>query len=472
MRRFWDTIIAPILERVQPTSIIEIGSDQGHNTAKLLEFCKQQGATLHAIDPLPRFDVAAWREQYGQLFVFHPSLSLNALPKVDRFDVVLIDGDHNWYTVFHELKLIEKRCTDLSQPFPLVMLHDIGWPYGRRDLYYNPDNIPDVYRKPYQKKGMQPGIAELMEKGGLNASFYNAIYEHSLQNGVLTAVEDFLKEAIQPLHLIQIPGLHGLGILLTKELMERNLQVRTFLQALELSPPVVHYIEKVEGERIKLDILRLEHSAALRAQEAEVTRLQNDLQAHTINLQAKDTELERVRKELQINLQAKDTELERVRKELQEQHIALRAREAQRMHAEKEQQLSEKEHQLSLRDSELRQKEQQLSVRDSELRQNAQDITQLMGWIEQLDHGFQVVLDSNRWKLGHTLGALYRKIRFKPPMPMPQEYWHNIMERFETWRRIFESRPKLEEKSHWEPEVPASSSLGSQVYLQEPKKKP
>ena len=45
------------------------------------------------------------------------------------------------------------------------------------------------------------------------------------------------------------------------------------------------------------------------------------------------------------------------------------------------------------------------------------------------------------------------------------------MERFETWKRSFESGPKLEEKSHWEPEVPASSSLDSQVYLQEPKKK-
>ena len=417
MRRFWDTIISPILERVQPTSIIEIGSDQGHNTAKLLEFCKQHGATLHAIDPLPRFDVAAWREQYGEQFVFHQSLSLNAIPKVDRFDVVLIDGDHNWYTVFHELKLIEKRCTDLSQPLPLMFFHDIGWPYGRRDLYYNPDNIPDAYRKPYQKKGMQPGVAELMEKGGLNASFYNAIYEHSLQNGVLTAVEDFLKEATQPLHLIQIPGLHGLGILLTKELMERNLQLRTFLQALELSPPVVHYIEKVEEERIKLDMLRLEHSTALRVQEAEVTRLQNDLQTHTINLQAKDTELERVRRDLQeqhTTLRAREAEVTQLQndlqahtinlsgqgyrtrestqrtpnkssgqgyrtressKELQEQHNELRAREAQRI-------LAEREQQLSVRDSELRQngtrvvgarqriesRTHRLSMRSSELR--------------------------------------------------------------------------------------------------------
>ena len=31
--------------------------------------------------------------------VLHEALSLNALPRIERPDVVLIDGDHNWYTV-------------------------------------------------------------------------------------------------------------------------------------------------------------------------------------------------------------------------------------------------------------------------------------------------------------------------------------------------------------------------------------
>ena len=47
MQRFWGTVIEPVLEAVRPEIIVEVGSDQGVNTANLLEFCRQTGATLH-----------------------------------------------------------------------------------------------------------------------------------------------------------------------------------------------------------------------------------------------------------------------------------------------------------------------------------------------------------------------------------------------------------------------------------------
>ena len=89
---------------------MEVGSDQGVNTANLLEFCRQTGATLHVIDPAPGYDVSKWQSEYGDCLVFHKELSLNALPSIENFDVVLIDGDHNWYTVFNELKTLERLC--------------------------------------------------------------------------------------------------------------------------------------------------------------------------------------------------------------------------------------------------------------------------------------------------------------------------------------------------------------------------
>src|ERR687894_1538058 len=161
MHRFWDSIIEPVLEALQPRSIVEIGSDKGFNTRNLVEFCQRSDAKLHVVDPLPKYDVAAWQERYGEHIAFYSVLSLNAMLLIDRFDVVLIDGDHNWYTVLSELKLIEKRCKELSQPFPLVLMHDIGWPYGRRGLYYKPETIPDAYRRPFSKEGMHPESAEL-----------------------------------------------------------------------------------------------------------------------------------------------------------------------------------------------------------------------------------------------------------------------------------------------------------------------
>ena len=71
-------------------------------------------------------------------------------------DVVLIDGDHNWYTVFNELRLIEEMSRLKGFPMPLVMFHDIGWPYGRRDMYYNPSDIPEEFRQPIGKGGLMP----------------------------------------------------------------------------------------------------------------------------------------------------------------------------------------------------------------------------------------------------------------------------------------------------------------------------
>ncbi len=68
-------------------------------------------------------------------------MSLEQLPLLEEIDAVILDGDHNWYTVYNELKLLSRQVDD-GRPYPLVLVHDIGWPYGRRDLYYDPDVDP------------------------------------------------------------------------------------------------------------------------------------------------------------------------------------------------------------------------------------------------------------------------------------------------------------------------------------------
>jgi Methyltransferase domain len=292
VHRFWDTITEPVLEALQPKTLVEIGSDQGFNTRKLLEFCQQHDAKLHVIDPRPQYDVAAWQEQYGEHLVFHKALSLDALPTIERFDAVLIDGDHNWYTVFNELKLIEERCKNSSQHFPLVMLHDIGWPYGRRDLYYDPETIPEEYRKPYRESGLRPGSAELVEDGGLNRNFANAVSENDPRNGVLTAVEDFLEETEQTIELMQLPGLHGLGILAPSHLKERNAELVEFLGVLDLPPTVARYIELIEEARLEEEIGRREHNARF-------TKLETMLESEKAQLESEKAQLESEKKALQ-----------------------------------------------------------------------------------------------------------------------------------------------------------------------------
>src|SRR5690606_40986930 len=70
-----------------------------------------------------------------------------------------------------------------------------------------------------------------------------SIYENNLQNGVLTAVEDFLKDRTETLELTKIPGNFGLGILLRHEIRQQNPNVDQFLKSLSFNPAAQKYIE-------------------------------------------------------------------------------------------------------------------------------------------------------------------------------------------------------------------------------------
>lgn len=216
MHRLWEIMVRPLIYAIKPKHIVEVGSEYGHNTKELLKYCDENDAKLTSIDPKPLFDVEELKGKYESRFEMLEGLSLDVLPSIQDYDMVLLDGDHNWFTVYHELKLIETEFEDGE--FPLIVFHDISWPYGRRDLYYNPDTIPKEYLNPYAQRGICPGKSELVENGGLNPELYNAIEENTPRNGVLTGIEDFLKETDLDLTFKTINAFHGLGILYPKNL--------------------------------------------------------------------------------------------------------------------------------------------------------------------------------------------------------------------------------------------------------------
>jgi SAM-dependent methyltransferase len=211
MNRYWEKIIFPILKKIDARHIVEIGSGKGKTTKKILKYCFESEAKLSVIDPAPKANIDKLKKKYDIHLEFYEDISLNALQSIKNYDVVLIDGDHNWYTAYNELKIIEDVFKE--QEFLILFLHDIGWPYGRRDMYYNPENIPDQFQHFYKKKGMLPGQESLLDNSGFNAGFNNAIYENNGKNGVLTAVEDFIEGTELELTFKKIEAFHGLGIL-------------------------------------------------------------------------------------------------------------------------------------------------------------------------------------------------------------------------------------------------------------------
>lgn len=244
MNRFWDIVMKPCLEAINAKNIVEIGSDNGYGTKNLINYCEDNKGTVTSIDPFPKYDYKQWENEHVGIFKLYTDLSLNRLPLLQEYDAILIDGDHNWYTVYNELKIIQNTFN--SSELPLIFLHDINWPYARRDLYYNPDNIPVGYRQAYDKKGMLPNELNLQDEGGLNDHLNNAIYENNPQNGVLTAIEDFIDQYPEKdkINFINIPGFFGMGIIYNTEKHKNILNV---INNKNFDKNILH---KIEMERI------------------------------------------------------------------------------------------------------------------------------------------------------------------------------------------------------------------------------
>lgn len=205
-------LIMGVLETAGVATIVEIGSEHGEFTEVLCAHAQRQGGRLISIDPAPQAAALDFIQTHDQrsYFQFLQKTSHEALPGL-RADAYIVDGDHNYYTVRRELELIEAGFG--ASPF-LAIMHDVCWPCGRRDGYYNPSAIPAEHRHTYSEKGaIAPGIAGLAEIGLLLTSIMPfAVEEGGPANGVLTAAEDFL--AGRPdLEFVIIPAMLGLGVI-------------------------------------------------------------------------------------------------------------------------------------------------------------------------------------------------------------------------------------------------------------------
>ena len=337
MYRFWEPVVQPLLARLEPRTLIEIGSDHGPNTRRLLEFCVEKTALLYVIDPLPKYNVNDWLEEFPDNLVFHEAPSLDVLPTLPTVDVVLIDGDHNWHTVINELRLLAQTASKNARSFPLVLLHDVGWPYGRRDLYYEPDRIPPAERQPYEKAGLRLGRSELDPDGGLNRHRFNATHEGGPHNGVRTAIEDFRSEVELDLELVVVPGINELGILFPTDLGTRAPDVVEFIYELR-APALTEMLSVVETARLEWQIESLDLQSVVRRLVKAEARLSSQLAKSTArgeSLIQQRADLQQQRVRMREELQQWKGELKRLNRSMEdtrEENLALQ-REAQLLRA-------------------------------------------------------------------------------------------------------------------------------------------
>jgi hypothetical protein len=198
-------IMLPCLDAARARSVLEIGAYAGDLTAVLVEWAAESGARVSAIDPSPQDRLVRLADERPELELVRET-SLDALPRIPPADAVIVDGDHNYYTVSEELRLIDAADGEL----PLLLFHDVCWPHGRRDDYFAAEQIPAEHRQPIAEGGGlfpgEPGI----RRGGLPYRGA-AAREGGPRNGVLTAVEDFAAPR-GDLRLAIVPVFFGLGV--------------------------------------------------------------------------------------------------------------------------------------------------------------------------------------------------------------------------------------------------------------------
>jgi hypothetical protein len=288
-------IIFRCLDVVAPRSLVEVGAEDGTFTVELLRWAGDHDATVHAVEPFPTPAIMELAERWPQLHLMEER-SPGALEKLESADVYLVDGDHNYVTVRAELDAIFGAGGERS---PLAFFHDVEWPSGRRDMYYDPDGLPPEAVHPHTyHKGVVPGCGGVVEGGFRGAgAFAWARHEGGPANGVRTAVEDFLVAHDGELRFVTVPCVFGLGVVYPASAPWAT-SVDEVLAPYADNP----LLARLEENRLSLylTVIELQDHLARTSQLLEQARLERrDVDAENRALWARTAELEELLAELE-----------------------------------------------------------------------------------------------------------------------------------------------------------------------------
>ena len=237
-------VMIPCLEAAGARSVCEVGAYAGDLTRLLADWAAGSGARVTAIDPSPKPQLVELDRERAELELVRQT-SLEALPEIDLPDVVIVDGDHNYWTVQEELRLVAERAS--AADLPLLMFHDVSWPHAYRDDYFAAELIPSDYRHPVagpdESRGLYPGDRGL-RPGGLPYP-RSAASEGGERNGVRAAVDDFV--AARPgFRFVVVPAFFGFGVVWHDDAPWAE-RVAAHLEGWDANP----VIERLEANRVR-----------------------------------------------------------------------------------------------------------------------------------------------------------------------------------------------------------------------------
>jgi chromosome segregation ATPase len=307
---WWSSVIGPLLDGGQPQTILVVGLDHGPLADRLVDHVADDGA-LHAIPSHAEFEPGEQLLSIGKRFTLHEGPAHEEIEAVADVDLAILAGDPNWYSAFHQLRALERRSLEDGHPFPVVIVHNVRWPYGRRDMYSDPERIPEEFRQPWERRGVVPGSTKLVPDG-MFAERNHAVLEHGPRNGVRTAVDDFIADSYRRWRFADLPGLDGIGVLVSSD-------------RLEARPELEHALERFAGAEFlsghvrEVELARVASAAESQRARAEVTELASRSDEFESELRSRVREHERLLAE-HDTLQARLDELERLHRESEAEH--------------------------------------------------------------------------------------------------------------------------------------------------------
>ncbi|MFB4317451.1 class I SAM-dependent methyltransferase [Actinomadura sp. 21ATH] len=279
-------------------TVVEVGVESGQVSSVYADL----GATVYCVEPSPDDRLRAAIDGDPRLTLVE-GLSPGVLAELPAADLYVLDGDHNYAVVRRELAWIMANAPDA-----VVALHDVLWPCGRRDFYYQPSPLPPEDLRPATEDGPSVWHDGVTPAGFVgDGAFTVAAEAGGERNGVLTAVEDALAEDGAGWRFEIVPAVFGFG-LLAREGAPGTDEIFAALRPYTSSA----LLGAMENNRIALysRLLQLQYEARAHAEDAdrlaatitgqqeEIGRLRAELDRSRTEIATRQRELQGLREEL------------------------------------------------------------------------------------------------------------------------------------------------------------------------------
>ena len=196
----------------------------------------------------------------------------------------MLDGDPNWATTVAEIEVVVARSREAGVAAPVIVVHNVHWPFGRRDGYHAAAVPVAPLRRPAAAAGLTPGRSRPGNQG-LRLVPFVALDEGGARNGVMTAVEDFVAGDRAQWDLVELPGFGGTAVLADQARVAHDPRLRGVLAALRAPDAVRRAGRRAEAGRIEAELralaLATDGEAALDALRARTDALERELTAAT-----------------------------------------------------------------------------------------------------------------------------------------------------------------------------------------------